>query len=42
MAALHALADLTDFDAIITDAAPAPHDRAAIERAGLRLTIARD
>ena len=40
--ALHALADLTDFDAIITDAAPAPHDRAAIERAGLRLTIARD
>ena len=40
--ALHALADLTDFDAIITDAAPAPEDRAAIDRAGLRLTIARD
>ena len=40
--ALHALADLTAFDAIITDAAPAPEDRAAIDRAGLRLTIARD
>nr|WP_278250393.1 DeoR/GlpR family DNA-binding transcription regulator [Paracoccus fontiphilus] len=40
--ALHALADLTDFDAIITDAVPAPEDRAAIDRAGLRLTIARD
>lgn len=40
--ALHMLADLSDFDAIITDAAPAPPDRAAIDRAGLRLTIARD
>ncbi|TBN41166.1 DeoR/GlpR transcriptional regulator [Paracoccus subflavus] len=40
--ALHALADLSAFDAIITDAAPAPEDRAAIDRAGLRLTIARD
>ena len=40
--AVATLADLTDFDAIITDAAPAPEDRAAIDRAGLRLTIARD
>ena len=39
---MHALADLSDFDAIITDAAPASDDRAAIDQAGLRLTIARD
>ena len=40
--ALHALADLTEFDAIITDAPPAPEDRAAIDRAGIALTIAED
>jgi DeoR/GlpR family transcriptional regulator of sugar metabolism len=40
--ALHVLADLSEFDAIITDAAPAPEDRAAIDRAGIVLTIARD
>lgn len=40
--ALHALADLTEFDAIITDAPPAPEDRAAIDRAGIALTIAKD
>lgn len=39
--ALHVLADLTEFDAIITDAAPAPEDRAAMDRAGIRLTIAK-
>ncbi|TJZ91816.1 DeoR/GlpR transcriptional regulator [Paracoccus gahaiensis] len=38
--ALHMLADLTEFDAIITDAPPAPEDRAAIDRAGIALTIA--
>lgn len=40
--ALHVLADLTEFDAIITDAAPDPEDRAALDRAGIRLTIAGD
>ncbi|WP_265500381.1 DeoR/GlpR family DNA-binding transcription regulator [Paracoccus beibuensis] len=40
--ALHALADLSAFDAIITDASPAPEDRAVIDRAGIALTIARD
>lgn len=40
--ALHVLADLTEFDTIITDAAPAPEDRAALDRAGIRLTIARE
>lgn len=40
--ALHLLADLSEFDSIITDAAPAPEDRAALDRAGLALTIARD
>ncbi len=39
--ALHLLAELTEFDAIITDAPPAPEDRAALDRAGIRLTIAR-
>ncbi len=38
--ALHVLADLTDFDAIITDDAPAPEERAALDRAGITLTIA--
>lgn len=40
--ALHVLADLSEFDSIITDAAPAPEDRAAIDRAGIVLTIARE
>lgn len=40
--ALHVLADLAEFDAIITDAPPAPADRAALDRAGLALTIARE
>ena len=40
--ALHELAGLAEFDAIITDAPPAPEDRAAIDRAGLTLTIAED
>jgi len=38
--ALHLLADLSEFDAIITDAPPAPEDRAALDRAGIALTIA--
>nr|WP_281390456.1 DeoR/GlpR family DNA-binding transcription regulator [Paracoccus amoyensis] len=40
--ALNVLADLNDFDTIITDAAPSPETGAAIKRAGLRLTIAKD
>ncbi|MBL4928144.1 DeoR/GlpR family DNA-binding transcription regulator [Fuscibacter oryzae] len=40
--ALHVLADLAEFDSIITDDAPAPEDRAAIDRAGIRLTIAKE
>lgn len=40
--ALHVMADLAEFDAIITDAAPAPEDRAAIDRAGIALTIAKE
>ncbi len=40
--ALHVLADLTEFDTIITDDAPAPEDRAALDRAGIALTIAKD
>lgn len=39
--ALHVLADLTDFDSIITDATPAPEDVAALERANIAVTIAR-
>mgnify|MGYP002718317355 CR=1 FL=1 len=39
---LHRIARLDQIHAIITDAAPAAPDRAAIDRAGLRLTIARD
>lgn len=39
--ALHVLADLSEFDAIITDAPPAPEDRAATDRAGIVLTIAK-
>lgn len=40
--ALHVLADLTEFDTIITDDAPDPENRAALDRAGLHLTIAKD
>ena len=39
-AALHRLAALADFDHIITDTAPAPGARAALDRAGLTLTLA--
>ena len=38
-AALHRLAGLSEFDHIITDAAPAPETRAALDRAGLTLTL---
>lgn len=38
--ALHHLADLAAFDRIITDAPPQPEETAALDRAGLRLTIA--
>lgn len=38
--ALHVLAELTEFDAIITDALPPPEDRAAIDREGIALTVA--
>jgi len=38
--ALHKLADLTEFDAIITDAAPNPDSLDALAAAGLTLTIA--
>jgi DeoR/GlpR family transcriptional regulator of sugar metabolism len=40
--ALHVLAELAEFDAIITDSAPEPETRAALDRAGLAITIARD
>ena len=40
--ALHVLADLSEFDAIITDDDPAPECRTALERAGIVLTVARD
>lgn len=40
--ALHVLADLTEFDTIITDDTPAPEAQAALDRAGIRLTIARN
>jgi DeoR/GlpR family transcriptional regulator of sugar metabolism len=40
--ALHVLANLSDFDAIITDAPPEPEERAMFDRAGLALTIAKD
>lgn len=38
--ALHKLADLSEFDHIITDKAPEPEARAALDWAGLSLTIA--
>lgn len=40
--ALHKLAELDDFDAIITDRVPEPETCAAIDRAGIAITIARD
>lgn len=40
--ALHALAGLQDFAAIITDAEPGPEARAALDRAAIPLTIAED
>lgn len=40
--ALHLLAELADFDTIITDAAPAPQELVALDRAGIAITVARD
>lgn len=40
--ALHVLANLADFDTIITDANPAPEARAPLDRAGIAPTIAKD
>ena len=40
--ALHLLADLRDFAAIITDAAPDPAEAAAMRAAGITLTLAQD
>lgn len=40
--ALHVLADLTAFDAVITDDDLSEADRAAIDKAGITLTVARD
>lgn len=40
--ALHLLANLGDFDTIITDAEPAPEDRTELDRAGIKITVARD
>ncbi len=40
--ALHVMAELAEFDTIITDAEPAPGERAATDRAGIALTIAKD
>lgn len=40
--ALHLLADLHEFDAIITDDAPSAEDQALLAAAGIRLTIAKD
>lgn len=40
--ALHVMADLAEFDAIITDAEPDPEERATTVRAGIALTIAKD
>lgn len=40
--ALHLLADLREFAAIITDAPPDPQEQAAIQRAGVTLTIAQE
>ena len=40
--ALHVLAELTSFSAVLTDGAPEPESRAALDRAGVFITIARD
>jgi DeoR/GlpR family transcriptional regulator of sugar metabolism len=40
--ALHRLAQLAEFETIITDKAPEPETRAALDRAGIAITIARD
>lgn len=40
--AMHLLADLAEFDAIITDASPPAEDCTAIEEAGLKLTLAKE
>lgn len=40
--ALHVLADLAAFDAVITDDAPDANSRATLERAGVTLTLAKD
>jgi DeoR/GlpR family transcriptional regulator of sugar metabolism len=40
--ALHMLAELADFDAIITDGSPEPETRASLDRAGIAITIAKD
>lgn len=40
--ALHALADLSDFNVVITDAPPMSKDHAEIQQAGIALTIAKD
>ncbi|MFP8965189.1 DeoR/GlpR family DNA-binding transcription regulator [Pokkaliibacter sp. CJK22405] len=37
--ALHVLADLSEFDTVITDKAPADDARAALEKAGIELTL---
>jgi DeoR/GlpR family transcriptional regulator of sugar metabolism len=38
--ALHVMADLADFDVIITDSAPEPAATEQLERANINLTIA--
>ena len=40
--ALHVLADLSDFDTIITDAAPHHESRAALDRAGIAVSVAQE
>lgn len=40
--ALHVLAELSDFETIITDAPPAPEARAALDRAGIGLQVAEE
>ncbi|WP_412535215.1 DeoR/GlpR family DNA-binding transcription regulator [Mesorhizobium sp. BAC0120] len=40
--ALHVLADLSEFDAIITDDFPVPEHRTALDRAAITLTVAKD
>lgn len=38
--ALHVLAELSEFDPVITDGTPGPEARATLDRAGIRLTVA--